>query len=131
MNYEVSEMDISGATLEPNIINNPEAKEVIEEERNSKIDPLSLSKQTGFENTSTNIPHQSSSSKRVLNLEHESSIKRLPHRHNRGIHKTTYELELSIKVRYPTSNYFPNHCLSESNKSFVNKLSIVVIPNIV
>ena len=56
-------------------------------------------------------------------------MKRLPHRHNRGIPKPTYEPDLSTKVKYPISNYVSNHRLSESNKSFVNQLSIVVIPN--
>nr|CAN61235.1 hypothetical protein VITISV_003186 [Vitis vinifera] len=56
-------------------------------------------------------------------------MKRLPHRHNRGIPKPTYEPELSTKVKYPISNYVSNHRLSESNKSFVNQLSIVAIPN--
>ena len=56
-------------------------------------------------------------------------MKRLPHRHNRGIPKPTYEPDLSTKVKYPMSNYVSNHRLSESNKSFVNQLSTVVIPN--
>ena len=56
-------------------------------------------------------------------------MKRLPHRHNRGIPKTTYEPELSSKVGYPMSNYVSNHHLSESNKSFVNQLSYVAILN--
>ena len=37
--------------------------------------------------------------------------------------------QLSIKVKYLMSNYVSNHHLSESNKSFVNQLSIVVISN--
>ncbi|RVW42232.1 Retrovirus-related Pol polyprotein from transposon RE1 [Vitis vinifera] len=65
----------------------------------------------------------------VLNLEPDPFIKRLPHRHNRGIPKPTYEPELSTKVKYPMSNYVSNHRLSESNKSFVNQLSTVAIPN--
>ncbi|RVW22589.1 Retrovirus-related Pol polyprotein from transposon RE2 [Vitis vinifera] len=56
-------------------------------------------------------------------------MKRLPHRHNRGIPKPTYEPELSTKVKYLMSNYVSNHRLSESNKSFVNQLSTVAIPN--
>ncbi|RVX15047.1 hypothetical protein CK203_007806 [Vitis vinifera] len=56
-------------------------------------------------------------------------MKRLPHRHNKGIPKPTYEPELSTKVKYPMSNYVSNHHLSESNKSFVNQLSIVSILN--
>ena len=56
-------------------------------------------------------------------------MKQLSHRHNKGIPKPTYEPELSIKVKYPMSNYVSNHRWSESNKSFVNQLSIVAIPN--
>ena len=56
-------------------------------------------------------------------------MKRLSYRHNRGIPKTTYEPKLSSKVRYPMRNYVFNHRLFESNKSFVNQLSTVVIPN--
>ncbi|KAL5832145.1 hypothetical protein ACOSQ4_017499 [Xanthoceras sorbifolium] len=44
----------------------------------------------------------------IFNLESESSIKQLPHRHTRGIPKPTYEPELS-------------------SKSFLNQLSIVSI----
>ena len=62
-------------------------------------------------------------------MEPDPFMKRLPHRHNRGIPKPTYELELSTKVKYPMSNYVSTHRLSESNKSFVNRLSIVAIPN--
>ena len=56
-------------------------------------------------------------------------MKRLSHRHNRSIPKTTYEPELFSKVRYLMSNYVSNHRLSKSNKSFVHQLSIVVISN--
>ena len=56
-------------------------------------------------------------------------MKRFPHRHNRGIPKPTYEPKLSTNVKYPMSNYVSNHRLSESNKSFVNQLSTVAIPN--
>ena len=55
--------------------------------------------------------------------------KQLPSRQTRGIPKPTYEPELSIKVKYPMSHYLSNHHLSESNKSFVNQLSTVSIPN--
>ncbi|RVW15134.1 Retrovirus-related Pol polyprotein from transposon RE1 [Vitis vinifera] len=57
------------------------------------------------------------------------NFKALPHRHNRGIRKPTYEPELSTKVKYPMSNYVSTHRLSESNKSFVNQLSTVAIPS--
>ena len=56
-------------------------------------------------------------------------MKGLPHRHNRSILKTTYEFELSSKVRYLMNNYVSNHCFSEPKKSFVNQLYIVDIPN--
>ena len=56
-------------------------------------------------------------------------MKCLPHHYNRGISETTYEPKLFCKVRYPMSNYVSNHRLSESNKSFSNQLSTVVIPN--
>ena len=64
-------------------------------------------------------------------MEPDPSMKHLPHHHNRGIPKTTYELEFSSKVRYLMSNYVSKHRLFESNKSFVNQLSTVVIPNII
>ena len=85
--------------------------------------------QFGSENVFTKIPNQSSSAEGVLNLESDSFMKWLPHRHNRGIPKATYELELSTKVKYPMRNYVSNHRFSESNKSFVNQLSTVAIPN--
>ncbi|RVW31514.1 Retrovirus-related Pol polyprotein from transposon RE1 [Vitis vinifera] len=85
--------------------------------------------QFGSEDVFTEIPNQSSSVEGVLNLEPDPFMKRLPHRHNRGIPKPTYEPELSTKVKYPMSNYVSNHRLSESNKSFVNQLSTVAIPN--
>ena len=62
-------------------------------------------------------------------MEPDPFMKRLPHRHNRGIPKPTYEHELSTKVKYPMSNYVSNYHLSESNKLFVNQLFTVAIPN--
>ncbi|WKA06841.1 hypothetical protein VitviT2T_024721 [Vitis vinifera] len=85
--------------------------------------------QFGSEDVFTEIPNQSSSVEGVLNLEPDPFMKRLPYRHNRGIPKPTYEPELSTKVKYPMSNYVSTHRLSESNKSFVNQLSTVFIPN--
>ena len=55
--------------------------------------------------------------------------KQLPLRQTRGISKPTYEPELSSKVKYPMSHYVSNHHLSESNKSFVNQLYTISIPN--
>ncbi|RVW41355.1 Retrovirus-related Pol polyprotein from transposon RE1 [Vitis vinifera] len=85
--------------------------------------------QFGSEDVFIEIPNQSSSVEGVLNLEPDPFMKRLPHRHNRGIPKPTYEPELSTKVKYPMSNYVFNYRLSKSNKSFVNQLSTIAIPN--
>ena len=59
----------------------------------------------------------------------EPPRKQLPPRQTRGIPKPTYEPELSSKVKYPMSHYVSNYRLSESNKSFVNQLSTLSIPN--
>ena len=59
----------------------------------------------------------------------EPPRKQLPPCQNRGIPKPTYEPELSSKVKYPMSHYVSNDRLSESNKSFVNQLYTVSIPN--
>ncbi|WJZ94353.1 hypothetical protein VitviT2T_013224 [Vitis vinifera] len=97
---------------------------------NQEVGELDMSgQQFGSEDVFTEIPNQSSSVEGVLNLEPDPFMKRLPHRRNRGIPKPTYEPELSTKVKYPMSNYVSNHCLFESNKSFVNQLSTVAIPN--
>ncbi|RVW22117.1 Retrovirus-related Pol polyprotein from transposon TNT 1-94 [Vitis vinifera] len=97
---------------------------------NQEVGELDMSgQQFGSEDVFTEIPNQSSSVEGVLNLEPDPFMKRLPHRHNRGIPKPTYEPELSTKVKYPMSNYVSNHRLSESNKSFVNQLFTVTIPN--
>ncbi|RVW92866.1 Retrovirus-related Pol polyprotein from transposon RE1 [Vitis vinifera] len=117
---------MSGTTLEPSSNDHPEVEEVIEEGRDGTIES---SKQFGFEDAFTEIPNQSSSAEGVLNLELDPFMKQLPHRHNRGIPKPTYKPELSTKVKYLMSNYVSNHRLSKSNKSFVNQLSTVVIPN--
>ena len=50
-------MDMSSVMSEPSYNNHPEVEEVIEEERKSTTDPPSPSKQIGFEDISTNIPH--------------------------------------------------------------------------
>ena len=59
----------------------------------------------------------------------EPPRKQLPPRQTRGIPKPKNEPELSSKVKYPMSHYVSNHRLSESNKSFVNQLSTISIPN--
>ena len=97
---------------------------------NQEAGELDMSgQQFGSKDVFIEIPNQSSSVEGVFNLEPDPFMKRLPHRHNRGIPKPTYELELSTKVKYPMSNYVSNHRFSESNKSFVNQLSTVAIPN--
>ena len=120
---------MSGTTLKPSSNDHSETEEVIEEGRDSTIEPSPPSEQFGSEDIFTEILNQSSSVEGVLNLEPDPFMKRLPHHHNRGIPKPTYELELSTKVKYPMSNYVSNHRLSESNKSFVNQLSTMAIPN--
>ncbi|RVW16914.1 Retrovirus-related Pol polyprotein from transposon TNT 1-94 [Vitis vinifera] len=97
---------------------------------NQEVGELDMrGQQFGSEDVFTEISNQSSSVEGVLNLEPDPFMKRLPHRHNLGIPKPTYEPDLSTKVKYPMSNYVSNHRLSESNKSFVNQLFTVVIPN--
>ena len=113
VNQEAGELDMSGTTLEPSSNDHPKAEEVIEEGRDNTIEP---SEQFGSEDVFTKIPNQSSSAEGVLNLEPDPFM--IPHRHNRGIPKPTYEPELSTKVKYLMSNYVSNHRFSESNKSF-------------
>ena len=98
---------------EPSSNDHLEAEEVIKEGKDSTIEP---SEQFGSEDAFTEILNQSSSVEDVLNLEPDPFMKLLPHRHNRGIPKPTYEPELSTKVKYPMSNYVSNHRLFESNK---------------
>ena len=101
LNQEVSELDISDATSEPRSFNRSEAEELIKEERKGKTDPSSPSEQIGFENTSTDVPHQSSPSEGVLNLEPEPSMKHLAHHHNRGIPKPHMNLNCLEKLDIP------------------------------
>ncbi|RVW70681.1 Retrovirus-related Pol polyprotein from transposon RE2 [Vitis vinifera] len=71
---------------------------------NQEVGELDMSgQQFGSEDVFTEIPNQSSSVEGVLNLEPDPFM--IPHRHNRGIPKPTYEPELSTKVEYPMSNY--------------------------
>ena len=55
--------------------------------------------------------------------------RKLRNRTNRDVPKPTYEPDPTSKVKYPMSNYVFYDKLSESNKSFVNQLSSVSIPN--
>ena len=133
LDYDISKEDeygqfelVNQEAGEPSSNDHPKAEEVIKEGRNNTIEP---SEQFGSEDAFTEIPNQSSFAEGVLNLEPDPFMKWLPHCHNRGIPKPTYEPELSTKVKYPMSNYVSNHRLSESNKSFVNQLSTIAIPN--
>ena len=65
----------------------------------------------------------------VPNTVLEPIQKQLPQRLTRGIPTPTYKPQLSSKVRYPMSHYVSNHRLSESNRSFMNQLSTISIPN--
>ncbi|KAM7499356.1 hypothetical protein LguiA_023770 [Lonicera macranthoides] len=56
-------------------------------------------------------------------------IKQLPNRTNRGVPKPKYDPDFTSKAKYPMSNYVSYDQLTASNKSFVNQLSSVSIPN--
>ena len=99
------------------------SNEPTEEEEISQAPPTP--ERLESEDEIANTPYQSSSSENVL----EPVRKQLPHRHTRGLPKLTYEPDLTSKARYPMSNYVSEHRLSKSNKSFVNQLSSVAIPN--
>ena len=105
MNQEAGELDMSGTTLEPSSNDHLETEEVIEEGSDNTIEPSPPFEQFGSEDVFTEIPNQSSSVEGVLNLEPDPFMKWLPHRHNTGIPKPTYEPELSTKVKYLMSNY--------------------------
>jgi hypothetical protein len=90
------------------------------------IDPVSFD--NDVEPQDFSVPNQSSAED-VPNSMVEPPRKQLPPRQNRGIPKSTYEPEISSRVRYPMNHYVSNHRLSESNQALVNQLSIVSIPN--
>ena len=100
----------------------------ISEEVNEEVNQSPTQTETGplddITQPPVDIPHQSSTEDVP-----EPNRKQLPHRHTRGIPKSSYEPELSSKVKYPMSQYVSNHSLSKSNMSFVNQLSSVSIPN--
>ncbi|KAL6348581.1 hypothetical protein AAG906_016099 [Vitis piasezkii] len=77
VNQEVSELDMSGTTLEPSSNDHPEAEEVIGERRDSTIEPSPPFEQFGSEDTFIEIPNQSSSAEGVLNLEPDPFMKRI------------------------------------------------------
>ena len=118
-NENASELDLSGIHLDHN---GDERDEVLDNEVMDQPPSESLAPQA------TDTPNQSPA-KDGLAVVSEPPRKQLPPRQTKGIPKPTYEPELSSKVKYPMSHYMSNHRLSKSNKSFVNQLSIVSIPN--
>ena len=118
-NENAGELDLSGINLDHS---GDERDEDLENEVVDQPPSESLSPQA------TDTLNQSPT-KDGLAVMSEPLRKQLPPRQTRGIPKPTYEPELSSKVKYPMSHYVSNHRLSESNKSFVNQLSIVSIPN--
>ena len=120
-NENAGELDLGGINLDHN---GDERDEDLENEVVDQSPSESLAPQT------TDTPNQSPSEDGPVVVS-EPPRKKLPPHQTRGIPKPTYEPELASKVKYPMSHYVSNHCLSESNKSFVNQVSIVSIPNIV
>ena len=57
MNQEAGELDMSGTTLEPSSNDHQKAEEVIEEGRDSTIEPSPPSEQFGSEDVFTEIPN--------------------------------------------------------------------------
>ncbi|KAM7472007.1 hypothetical protein LguiA_010190 [Lonicera macranthoides] len=83
--------------------------------------PLNANNQSSTSNIPENEVSQVSSS--------PIPIKKLPDRANRGVPKPTYDPDFTSKAKYPMSNYVSYDRLTASNKSFVNQLSSVSIPN--
>ena len=118
-NENVGELDLSGINLDHI---GDERDEDLENEVVDQPPSESLAPQV------TDTPNQSPTEDRRAVMSEPLRKQLLPHQ-TRGIPKPTYEPELSSKVKYPMSHYVSNHLLFESNKSFVNQLSIVSIPN--
>ena len=118
-NENVGELDLSGINLDHI---GDERDEDLENEVVDQPPSESLAPQV------TDTPNQSPTADRRAVMSEPLRKQLLPHQ-TRGIPKPTYEPELSSKVKYPMSHYVSNHLFSESNKSFVNQLSIVSIPN--
>ena len=118
-NENAGELDLSGINLDHS---GDERDEDLENEVVDQPPSESLAPQA------TDTPNQSPDKDGPAVMS-EPPRKQLPPRQIKGIPKPTYEPELSSKVKYPMSHYVSNHSLSESNKSFVNQLSIVSISN--
>ena len=118
-NENAGELDLSGINLDHS---GDKSDEDLDNEVADQPPSQSLAPQA------TNTPNQSPIEDGPTVVS-EPPRKQLPPRQTRGIPKPTYEPELSSKVKYPMSHYVFNRRLSESNKSFVNQLSTVSIPN--
>ena len=116
-NENTGELDLSGITLDHSGDERDEDldNEVVDQPPSESLAPHAI-----------DTPNQSPAED-GLTVVSEPPRKQLPQ--TRGIPKPTYEPELSSKVKYPMSHYVSNHRLFESNKSFVNQLSTVSIPN--
>ena len=118
-NENAGELDLSSRNLDHS---GDERDEDLENEVVDQPPSESLAPQA------TDTPNQSPAEDGPVVMS-EPPRKQLPPHQTRGIPKPTYEPELSSKVKYPMSHYVSNHRLSESDKSFVNQLSTVSIPN--
>ena len=118
-NEDTGELDLSGINLEHNGYERDEDldNEVVDQPPSESLAPQA-----------TDTPNQLPTEDGPV-VASEPPRKQLPPLQTRGIPKPTYEPELYSKVKYPMSHYVSNHRLSESNKSFVNQLSTVSIPN--
>ena len=114
------DIDISSPLEDEDIITQQDPNPLVEDEEVSGPETENPS----FEELESlaNIPYQSSPQVEPLPYQ-------LLERLNRGIPKTRYEPEISIKVKYPMSHYVSNHNMSESNKSFANQLYVISIPD--
>ena len=118
-NENSGELDLSGINLEHggDVRDEDLDNEVVDQPPSESLSPQA-----------TDTPNQSPAEDGPA-IVSEPLRKQLPPRQTKCIPKPTYEPEISSKVKYPMSHYVSNHRFSESNKSFVNQLSTVSIPN--
>ena len=118
-NENVGELDLSGINLDHSGDERDEDldNEVVDQPPSECLAPQA-----------TNTPNQSPVQDGPAVVS-EPPRKQLPPHQTRGIPKPPYEPKLSSKVKYPMSHYVSNNRLSKSNKSFINQLSTVSIPN--